>query len=117
MKVKLIFAMCSFLIGCSSSQSMDPRVVVLTYGESSVSALIQEDSVFAGSNDTGMETVEFSGKITKQGADYLVDVIIIREANTGNAHQNLNTTVVLQSEEPVVIGSFNDDLFYIFLKK
>lgn len=109
--------MCSLMIGCSSNYSIEPNEVVLTYGESSISAVIQEDNVFEGIHDTDKETVEFSGTVTKQDTCYLVDVVVIREAKARKASQNLNTVIMLQSGEPVVIGGINNYLFSIMLKK
>lgn len=115
-KLKCILIMCSLMIGCSSNYSIEPNEVVLTYCESSISAVIQEGNVFEGINDTDKETVEFSGTVTKQDTGYLVDVVVIREAKVRKASQNLNTAVMLQSEEPVIIGGINNYLFSIILK-
>ena len=115
-KSKLILSICSLLIACSSSHTIEPKKVVLTYGESSVSAQIHEGSVFEASNDTEMEKVEFSGEIQKQDSSYVVDIIVVREAKTRNARQDLNTTVLLNLDEPLILGGINDDLLSIVLK-
>lgn len=115
-KLILILSICSILLACSPSDSAEPKEVVLTYGESSVSAQINEGSVFEGSKDTEMEKVAFSGAIQKQGTSYLVDIIVAREAKTHHARQDLNTTVLLNLDEPLVIGGINDDLLSIVFK-
>lgn len=125
-KFKLIFAICSLLIACSSSNNIEPKNVVLTFGESSVSAEILdgnvidgsafEGNVFQGSKDTEMETLEFSGAIQKQENSYVVDIRAVREAKDGSSRQELNTTVLLSLDEKMVIGGVNDDLVSIILK-
>jgi hypothetical protein len=116
-KIKYILAVCSLMIGCSSNYSIEPNEIILTYGESSISALIQESNVFEGINDTNKETVEFSGTITKQDTGYLVDIVVVREAKDRKTSQHLNTAVMLKNEESVVIGGINNYSFSIILKK
>ncbi|WP_076408434.1 hypothetical protein [Shewanella sp. UCD-KL12] len=123
-KSKLIFVVCSLLIACSSSNSIEPKNVVLTFGESSASAQILdgndidgEGSVFQGSKDAEIETVEFSGTIQKQDNSYVVDIRAVREAKDGSYRQALNTIVLLSLDEKMVIGGVNDDLVSIILKK
>lgn len=115
-KSKLIFVICSLLAACSSSNTIEPNNVVLIYGESSVTALIQEGSVFEGRNDTDMDKIEFSGAIQKQGSSYVVDILVMSEAKTHNARQDWNTTMLLNLDEPLIIGGMNDNLLSIVLK-
>lgn len=103
-------------MACSPSDTIEPKQVVLTYGESSVSAQIHEGRVFEGSKDTETEKVEFSGTIQKQDNGYVVDIIVAKEAKTRHARQDLNTTVLLNLDEPLIIGGINDDLLSIVLK-
>jgi hypothetical protein len=118
MKIKLIsmLSACSLLIACSSSHTIAPQKVVLTYGGSSVSAQIHQGSVFEATHDTEMERMELSGGIQKQGSGYLVDIIVVKEAKTRNARQGLNTRVLLNVDEPMIIGGINEDLVSIVLK-
>ncbi len=111
-----MLSICSILIACTPSDTTEPKEVVLSYGESSVSAQIHEGSVFEGRKDAEMEKVEFSGAIQKQENGYVVDIIVAREAKTRHARQDLNTTVLLNVDEPLMIGGINDDLISIVLK-
>ncbi|ABC30459.1 conserved hypothetical protein [Hahella chejuensis KCTC 2396] len=119
MKIKsqLMLAMCSLLIGCSSNQTKEPTEVVFTFGETAITAPINENSAFASTKETDKEKVQLSGKIQKQDADYIVEVEFISETKESKARHSYNSTVLVKADEPLVIGHLEDDEFIINLKR
>ncbi|AZZ92194.1 hypothetical protein EUZ85_16275 [Hahella sp. KA22] len=119
MKIKsqLMLAMCSLLIGCSSNQTKEPTEVVFTFGETSITAPINENSAFASTKETDKEKVQLSGNIQKQDADYIVEVEFISEEKAPKERHSFNSTVLVKADEPLVVGHLDDDEFIINLKR
>ncbi|MDG9670453.1 hypothetical protein ONV78_22130 [Hahella sp. CR1] len=119
MKIKsqLMLAMCSLLIGCASNQPSEPTQVVFTYGDTLMSAPIDENNAFASAMETDTKSVQLSGKIQKQNADYIVDVDFISNAKEPEASHAFNSQVLVKLEEPQVIGNADENDFIINLKR
>ena len=104
-------------MGCSSKQAVEPTQIVLSYGESSITAVIQQNNMFDAIEDNENETVEFSGSLTKQDSGYLMDIVVVQEKKIRQATMELNTTLLIQVEEPIVVGGYNNDVWRVILKK
>ncbi|EGQ8297174.1 hypothetical protein GTW31_24430 [Vibrio parahaemolyticus] len=118
-KSKIILTMCFAAFGSSGSQNVEPTSVVLTYDNSSISAEIHQDRRFETIKDNDEENVEFSGSVTKDSSDYIVDVLVVRKSKSRKSSRELNTTILVQSEQietPIVIGGVNSETFSITLK-
>ncbi|MGY5772252.1 hypothetical protein ACXHP8_11195 [Vibrio antiquarius] len=118
-KSKIILTMCFAAFGSSGSQKVEPTSVVLTYDNSSISAEINQDRRFETIKDNDEENVEFSGSVTKDFSDYIVDVLVVRKSKSRKSSRELNTTILVQSEQietPIVIGGVNSEIFSITLK-
>ncbi|MGI3067216.1 hypothetical protein ACRTEL_22700 [Vibrio diabolicus] len=118
-KSKIILTMCLVAFGSSGSQNVEPTSVVLTYDNSSISAEIHQDKKFETIKDTDEEYVEFSGSVTKDSSDYIVDVLVVRKSKSRKSSRELNTTILIQNEQiemPIVIGRVNSEMFTLALK-
>lgn len=104
------------MIGCASND-FSPNRIVLIYGDSSISAVIQDNNVFEGINDTEKETVAFSGTVTQQENSYLIDFLVARETKGRKISENIKTAVTLKGAEPVEMAGFHDASFTLMLKK
>ena len=105
--------------GATASQNVEPTSVVLTYGSSFISAEIYEDRRFETRKDNDEENVQFSGSVTKNSLDYLVDVLVVRKSKSSKSSRELNTTILVQSDQietPITIGGVNSEMFSITLK-
>ncbi|AVF95482.1 hypothetical protein AL552_17960 [Vibrio diabolicus] len=118
-KLKIILTMCLVAFGSSGNQNVEPTSVVLSYDNSSISAEIYQDRKFETIKDTDEEHVEFSGSVTKDSSDYIVDVLVVRKSKSRKSSRELNTTILVQNEQiemPIVIGRVNSEVFSITLK-
>ncbi|KXZ37173.1 hypothetical protein A0H77_08350 [Vibrio alginolyticus] len=118
-KSKSILALSMFAFGCFAHQDSEPTSVVLNYGDSSISTDIQANRKFHVVRDNESEHVEFSGGIIKEYSDYIVNVHIIRKSKIRRSSRELNTTVLMNSDQigkPLVIGIENDEFTGITLR-
>ncbi|HHF3083552.1 hypothetical protein ACXHQ0_13525 [Vibrio antiquarius] len=118
-KSKSILALCMFAFSCFANQDSEPTSVVLNYGDSSLSADIQANRKFHVVQDNESEHVEFSGGVTKEYSDYIVNIHIIRKSKIRRSSRELNTTVLMNSdqlEKPLVVGIENDEFTSITLR-
>lgn len=105
------------IVGCSPSHSIEPDDVVLTYGHSSISAVVKDNNEFESIYETDTNVIAFSGKITEKDTGYLVDALVVSKNKVRHSERKLNTTVLLKMEDPIVIGGINDDSFTLTLKR
>ena len=104
------------MLGCSSKKVIEPTIIILTYGEFSISAEIEKNKTFDVIRSNEHETVTFSGLVAKQGSGYLVDIVVVRDNKTQHATRQLNTTLLIEMEELAVVGGLNNDVFKVILK-
>ncbi|OZG71762.1 hypothetical protein BTA51_19175 [Hahella sp. CCB-MM4] len=116
MKYKLGIVMCSFLIGCTSDNSSEPTEVVFTFGEQSISAPINDNSVFESTKETEKDNLELSGKIQKEDSSYIVDIEFVSEGKAQKIRHSFSSSVLVKVGEPLVVGRLDDDLFTVNLK-
>ncbi|CDT53229.1 putative exported protein [Vibrio coralliirubri] len=116
---KFILPMLLVAFSALGRQSVDPTSMTLTYGDSSVSAEIRKDRKFDITRSNDDENVEFSGSVTKEDTDYIVDVLVLLENKSNNSSREINTTILVrndQLETLIFIGGVNNERFSITLK-
>ncbi len=111
--------MCLVTFGALGSHNVDPASVIFSFGDSSILAEIGKDRKFEIMKSNDNESVEFSGSVTKECSDYIVDVLVVLENKSNKSSYELNTTILVhndQVETPISIGGVNNEVFSITLK-
>ena len=116
---KLILPICLVAFSALGGQTIEPTSVTLTYGDSSISAEIGKDKKFAIIRNNDDEKLEFSGSVTKEYTDYIVDVLVIKDSKSNQSSSELKTTILVTKEQfdtLILIGGTNSEMLNITLK-
>ncbi|UPR37322.1 hypothetical protein ITG13_20775 [Vibrio cyclitrophicus] len=118
MQFRVILMLCLAMMGCSSNRVLapDPTSITLFYGDTSISAGVLEDKTFKSVLADRVESVTFSGSISKQNSGYFVDILVIREMKEPRSTRQLNTSLVMKPRELVDVGGVNNDVFRVILE-
>lgn len=111
---KMMFGICSIAFSSFATENVEPTSVFVTYGSSSISAVIQKGKEFSAVEEKDEERIKLSGFVTKEYPDYIVDVVVVlvRENKHRKSSREINTTILVKGEElgnPIVIGGVDDE--------
>lgn len=118
---KMIFVFFSIAFSSFASETVEPTSVFVTYGSSSISAVIQKGKEFSAVEENDGEKIKLSGLVTKEYPDFIVDVVVvlIRENKHSKSSREINTTILVKGEElgnPIVIGGVDDEIASLTLQ-
>ncbi|MEZ8517885.1 hypothetical protein AB9R81_20740 [Vibrio cyclitrophicus] len=118
MQFRVILMLCLAIMGCSSKQELapDPTTITLFYGDKSISAGVLEDKTFNSILADRVESVTFSGSISKQDSEFLINMLVIRETKEPRSTRQLNTTLLMKPGGLVDVGGVNNDVFKVTLE-
>lgn len=119
-KSTMMFAICSIAFSSFSTENVEPTSVFVTYGSSSISAVIQQGKEFSAVEENDEERIKLSGLVTKEYPDFIVDVVVVlaRENKHRKSSREINTTILVKGEElgnPIFLGGVDDEIVSLTL--
>ncbi|WP_339388893.1 hypothetical protein [Vibrio caribbeanicus] len=119
MKFRSILMLTSSLMAFSSlaNKNIEPKLVSVTYGNSSISTEIDEGKAFSTVLENDEEMIKLSGLVTRGYRDFVVDITIVRR----NKHRNsqINTSIIVKENElgiPLFIGGSENEIARLTLQ-
>lgn len=116
-----------FIGGCSSQHLTHPDGVIVHSGGDSIFAFITEGGQFNSTKTEKLKTLSISGTVESTDDGYLVKIWFfeknkldetqkIEGGYSGHRTQEIQTSVLLQKNEPIVLGGVNDNVVSLELK-